>query len=104
MGYKTPMVIKGKRVKADRAEVTILLAHYRTAKDAEAAAKEAATAAHDALLELAGDGEILVDGSNLMLCKLPERKTTRLPAADVLALHPELAELLNTTYYRVVTR
>ena len=104
MGTKDPTVVKGKRKKADRTEVTLLLSHYRTAKDAEAAAKEAATNAHDALIEIAGDAEILVDGSNLMLCKLPERHTTRLPAKEAMALHPELVELLNTTYYRVVTR
>ena len=104
MGTKDPTVVKGKRKKADRTEVTLLLHHYRTAKDAEAAAKEAAQNAHDALIEIAGDAEILVDNSNLMLCKLPERHTTRLPAKEAMALHPELVELLSTTYYRVVTR
>jgi hypothetical protein len=104
MGTKAPTVVKGKRVVADRTEVTLLLHHYRTAKDAEAAAKEAATLAHDALLEIAGDAEILVDGSNLMLCKLPERHTTTLPAKEAIALYPKLEKLLRTTYYRVVTR
>ena len=104
MGTKDPTVVKGKRQVADRTEVTLLLSHYRTAKDAEAAAKAAASEAHDALIALAGDAEILVDGSNLQLCKLPERHTTRLPTAEAMALHPELVELLHTTYYRVVTR
>ena len=104
MGTKVSTVVKGKRQKADRTEVTLLLSHYRAAKDAEAAAKEAATLAHDALIEIAGDAEILVDGSNLMLCKLPERHTTTLNAKDAIELHPELVELLKTTYYRVVTR
>ena len=97
-------VVKGKRAVADRTEVTLLLSHYRQAKDAEAAAKLAADEAREALLKLAGDAEILVDGSNLQLCKLPERSRRSLPLVESLALHPDLERLVKTSDYRVVTR
>jgi hypothetical protein len=97
-------VVKGKRQIADRTEVTLLLSHYRQAKDAEAAAKIAADEARGALVDLAGDAEILVDSSNLQLCKLPERSRRSLPVGDALDLHPDLEVLIHHSVYRVVTR
>lgn len=97
-------VVKGKRQVADRTDVTVLLSHYRTAKDAEAAAKIAADEARMALVALAGDAEILVDSSNLQLCKLPERTRRSLPLLESLDLHPDLDALVHVSEYRVVTR
>lgn len=97
-------VVKGKRVVCDRTEVTLLLSHYRQAKDAEAAAKIAAEEAREALVALAGDAEILVDASNLQLCKVPERSRRSLPLQDALALHPDLEKLVHVSDYRVISR
>lgn len=97
-------VIKGKRAVADRTDVVVLLGNYRQAKDAEAAAKQVADECRAALVALAGDAEILVDASNLQLCKLPERTRRSLPMTESLELHPDLESLVKTSDYRVVTR
>jgi hypothetical protein len=97
-------VIKGKRQTADRVEVTLLLANYRAAKDAEAAANIAATECREALVEIAGDAEILVDAHNLQLCKVPERSRRSLPLVEALELHPDLEVLVHHSEYRVITR
>jgi hypothetical protein len=100
MGY----VIKGKNVTVDRTDATLLLAHYRAAKDAEKAAKLAAQEAHDSLVALAGDAEILVDASNLQLCKLPEISRRTMPLQEALLLHPDLESIVHTSEYRRVMR
>ena len=97
-------VVKGKRVVADRTDVTVLLTQYRAAKDAEAAAKEAAEMARESLVALAGDAEILVDSNNLQLCKVPERVRRSLPLAEALALHADLERIINVSEYRVISR
>jgi hypothetical protein len=97
-------VVKGKRAVADRTEVTLLLSHYRAAKDAEAAAKTAADEARQALVVIAGDAEILVDSSNLQLCRLPETSRRSMPLDESLALHPDLSAIVHTSHYRTVRR
>jgi hypothetical protein len=97
-------VVKGKRVVADRTEVTLLLSNYRQAKDAEAAAKIVAEECREALVAIAGDAEILVDASNLQMCKVPERSRRTLPLADALALHPDLERIVHVSDYRVISR
>lgn len=100
MGY----VIKGKKITVDRTDATLLLSHYRSAKDAEKAARLAAAEAHDALVAMAGDAEILVDASNLQLCKLPEITRRTLPMNEALLLHPDLEPLVNVSEYRRIMR
>ena len=97
-------VIKGKKAVVDRTDATLLLAHYRSAKDAEKAARLAALEAHDALVAMAGDAEILVDERNLQLCKLPEISRRTLPMNEALLLHPDLEALVHTSEYRRIMR
>lgn len=97
-------VVKGKKQVCDRTEVTLLLSHYRAAKDAEKAANVAAEEARAALIALAGDAEILVDSSNLQLCKVPERSRRTMPLHESLLLHPDLEKIVHTSDYRVITR
>jgi len=97
-------VIKGKKQVADRTEVTLLLANYRSAKDAEKAAKIASEECRSALVAIAGDAEILVDDHNLQLCKVPERSRRSLPLQESLLLHPDLEKIVHVSDYRVITR
>jgi hypothetical protein len=100
----TVFVVKDKRKKTDRTRVTRLLNAYRVAKDAEKRAREAAEEARTQLIALAGDAEVLVDKNGVQLVKLPERSRRTLPVVDALELHPDLDALINTSYYRVVSR
>lgn len=97
-------VVAGKRKKVDRTKISKILVEYRTAKDAEKRAKEAAEDARTQLIALAGDAEILVDKNDVQLVKLPERSRRSLPVVDALEMHPDLDVLINTSYYRVVSR
>lgn len=107
------LVSKGKRVPADRGDVAVLLANYRTAKAGAKAASEAADIARDGLLNLVGDGDTLVDSvTGLVLCSLPVRSRAGLPpVADVLAefadmpaVQARLRALVHESLYRVVAK
>lgn len=97
-------VTPGKRRKANRTEVTKLLLAYRTAKDAEKAARTAAEDARLALIGIAGDAEILVDKNGVTMCKIPERERRTMPVVQALELHPDLESIVNHSHYRVVSR
>jgi hypothetical protein len=107
-------VIKGKKVQADRSDVSVLLHSYRIAKAGQKAAGEAADAARDGLISLVGDGEVLTDAvTGLTLCSLPVRSRTNAPSVaallaefeDMPAVQERIKALVpDPTLYRAVAK
>ena len=99
------LVTPGKRKKVNREDVTALLNTLTTARSAMSDAHKVAEEARQAIIEIAGDAEILTDRYGIVLCRVPEQSRTTLgPWKDVVAAIPEAADWVKVSWFRKVTR
>ena len=110
------LVIKNKRRKVSREDVTALLNTLSTARSAERDAHRVAEEARQAIIEIAGDAEILTDRYGIVLCRVPEQSRRTLPIKETVAAIDTLPEddqawvrdwiesQTNTSWFRRVMR
>jgi hypothetical protein len=110
------LVIKNKRKKVNRDDMTALLNTLSTARSAERDAHQVAQEARNAIIEIAGDAEILTDRYGIVLCRVPEQSRRTLPVVETVAAIDELPEedqawlrdwvesQVNTSWFRRVMR
>jgi hypothetical protein len=110
------LITKGKRKRVNREDVTALLNTLTTARSAERDAHLVAEEARQAIIEIAGDAEILTDRYGVVLCRVPESSRRTIPIGNTFVaideLDPEIQEwvrewvegLITTSWFRRVTR
>jgi hypothetical protein len=98
------LVTPGKRKKVNRDDLTALLNQLSTARSAMKDAHTVAEEARQAIIEIAGDAEILTDRYGIVLCRVPESSRSTLPVKEVVAAIPEAADYVRVSWFRRVTR